>query len=119
MLSEGLKVTLSEGVPAPGTVVGVVHANVPGTEAVPPVKVEDASVWPYVMALAVGHAEIVGTAWFTVKVTEPEMVPDVALMVAPPGATPVAMPVLLMVATAVLEELQVTELVRFCVVPLL
>ena len=55
----------------------------------------------------------------TVRLVEPVMVPDVALMVAPPGTTPVAMPVLLMVATAVLEELQVTELVRFCVVPLL
>ena len=45
--------------------------------------------------------------------------PRLALMVALPAATPVATPALLMVATAVLEELQVTELVRFWVVPLL
>ena len=59
------------------------------------------------------------TGAVTVNPVEPEMVPDVALMVALPAATPVANPALLMVATAVLEELQVTELVRFWVVPLL
>ena len=31
-------------VPADGAVVGVVHANVPGTEAPPPVRAESASV---------------------------------------------------------------------------
>jgi hypothetical protein len=40
----GVKVTLSDGVPAPGAVVGVVQAKLPATEAVPPVKVEEASV---------------------------------------------------------------------------
>ena len=47
----GVKVTLSEGVPAPGVVVGAVQANVPATgvlpaEAAPPVSVDDARVWP-------------------------------------------------------------------------
>ena len=41
---------------------GVVHEKVPGTDALPPVSVEDASVCPEVMALAVGHAETVGVA---------------------------------------------------------
>jgi hypothetical protein len=45
-VSEGVNVTLSEGVPAFGTVLEVVHANVPPTEAVPPVRVEEASVCP-------------------------------------------------------------------------
>ena len=68
----GVKVTLSEGVPALGTVAGVVQANVPGTEAVPPVSVDEARVWPEVMALAVGQTVTVGVVLlFTVTVTEP------------------------------------------------
>ena len=59
-------------------------------------------------------------AGFTVKVVEPEMLPDVALIVVEPEAAEVARPlepdVLLIVATPVLEELQVTAAVRFCVV---
>jgi len=55
---------------------GVVQANdpltgVPFTEATPPDSVEDASVCPTVIALAVGNVEIVGVAGFTVTVTEP------------------------------------------------
>ena len=46
VVSVGVKVTLWEDVPAAGAVVGVVHENVPGTEAVPPVSVDEASVWP-------------------------------------------------------------------------
>ena len=47
----GVKVTLSEGAPAPGVVVGVVQANVPATgvlpaEAAPPVSVDEDRVWP-------------------------------------------------------------------------
>jgi len=56
-------------VPVPGTVVGEVQANVPLTEAVPPLSVEDASVWPNVMTLAVGQTETVGVALFTVTFT--------------------------------------------------
>ncbi len=52
---------------------------------------------------------------FTVKVLEPET-PRVALMVAEPAATAVALPrepeALLMVATALFDELQVTNVVK-------
>ena len=41
----------------------------------------------------------------------------VALTLLVPAANPVANPAAVIVATAVLEELQVTELVRFCVLP--
>ena len=41
----------------------------------------------------------------------------VALILADPTALPVARPPVLMLATAVFDELQVTELVRFCVLP--
>jgi hypothetical protein len=60
----------------------------------------------------------VKTAAVTVNVAEPLIVPDLAVMVALPGATLAANPPLT-VATAVLEEIQVAVLVRFCVVPLL
>jgi hypothetical protein len=69
-----VKVTLSLGAPALGDVVGVVQANAPGTEAVPPLRVDDANVWRNVIALAVGHAETVGVALFTVTPTEPATV---------------------------------------------
>lgn len=59
-------------------------------------------------------------AGFTVSVVEPEMLPDAALIVVVPAATDVASPyepaALLIVATPVLDELQVTVFVRFCVV---
>jgi hypothetical protein len=45
-VSAGVKVTLSLGVPAPGTVVDVVQEKEPDTDAVPPLRVEEASVWP-------------------------------------------------------------------------
>ncbi len=61
----------------------------------------------------------VSTAAVTVNAAEPLIVPDVALIVAVPWATLVANPPLLTVAMAVAEEVQVTELVRFWVVPLL
>ena len=51
----------------------------------------------------------------TVSVVEPLIEPDCAAMVDVPGATPVARPELLTVATAVDDELQAAELVRFCV----
>ena len=69
-----MKVTLSLGVPALGTVVEVVQVNRPLTDAVPPLSVDDASVWPYVIALAAGHADTVGVALFTVTLTEPATV---------------------------------------------
>jgi hypothetical protein len=51
--------------------VGVVQAKAPLTDAEPPVSVDDASVWPYVIAVAAGHADTVGVAGFTVTLTEP------------------------------------------------
>jgi len=62
----------------------------------------------------------VKTAAVTVKVAEPLIVPDLAVMVAVPAVTPVASPVLFTTdATEVFEEVQVAVLLRFCVVPLL
>jgi hypothetical protein len=60
MISDGVKMTLSFCCPAVGAVVAAVHANVPLTEAVPPVSVDNASDWPYVIVLAAGHAVMVG-----------------------------------------------------------
>ena len=67
-----------------------------------------------------GVTEIeVSTGAVTVRVVEPLIVPDLAVMVALPWAKLVAKPPLLSVATAVFDEVQVAVLVRFCVVPLL
>ena len=51
----------------------------------------------------------------TVKLLEPLMVPDVAMMFVVPWPTLVATPVLLTVETVGADELHATELVRFCV----
>src|SRR5208337_4135035 len=56
------------------------------------------------------------TAALTVITVEPLILPSVALMVDGPVATAVANPPLVMVATDVVAEAQVTWLVRFCVV---
>jgi len=53
-------VTFWVAVPAFGAAVGVANANVPATDADPPVSEEDASVWPYVIAPATGVAVTVG-----------------------------------------------------------
>ena len=55
----------------------------------------------------------------TVKVVEPEMDPDAAVIDVLPAASALASPALVMVAVLVTEEVQVAVLVRFCVVPLL
>src|ERR1700733_7231650 len=55
----------------------------------------------------------------TVSKVEPLIAPDVALIVEVPTPAPVARPVALIVAVAVVPELHVTVLVRFCVVPAL
>jgi len=44
-------------------------------------------------------------------VVEPLMVPDVAVMLAVPAERPLTSPALLVIATAVSDEVQVTELV--------
>ncbi len=60
-------------------------------------------------------------AGVTVSVVDPVMLPDVAVMVVLPAATPEARPLeppaLLIVATAGADEFQVTDAVRTCVVP--
>jgi hypothetical protein len=53
----------------------------------------------------------------TVRVVEPLIAPDVALIVEFPTPAPVARPAALIVAVVVVPELHVTVLVRFCVVP--
>ena len=54
----------------------------------------------------------------TVNTVDPLIVPEVAVIVEVPAATEVANPAALMVAALVAEEDQVTEEVRFAVVPL-
>jgi hypothetical protein len=60
------------------------------------------------------------TAEVTVRVADPDMLPDVAVIVVEPAATDVAKPLepaaLLMAATPAADEFQVTAVVRFCVV---
>ena len=53
----------------------------------------------------------------TVRLVEPVIEPDVAVIEVTPAVTPVASPVLPMVALPCAEELQLTELVRFWVLP--
>ncbi len=57
----------------------------------------------------------------TVRVVEPETEPEVAEMTVAPTPPLIARPwlpgVLLIAATATFDELQVTEVVRFCVLP--
>jgi hypothetical protein len=75
VVSVGVKVTLSDGVPAPGVVAGAVQAKPPDTEAVPPANVEEVNVCPKVMALAAGHADTVGDVeLFDVTLTCPATV---------------------------------------------
>ncbi len=69
-----------------------------------------------------GVTEIdVSVAAVTVNEVDPDMLPDVAVIVVEPAATGVATPLepaaLLIAATPVLEELQVTVVVRFWVEP--
>jgi hypothetical protein len=54
--------------------VDVVQEKAPGTDAVPPLNVDKASVWPKVIALAAGHADTVGVALLTITPTEPATV---------------------------------------------
>jgi hypothetical protein len=65
-----------------------------------------------------GTTEIdTNTAGATVSVAPVEMMPPCeAVIVVEPFATPVATPTELIVAAEVLEEFQVTLVVRFCVV---
>jgi len=56
-------------------------------------------------------------AAFTVRIVFPEILPEAAVMVVLPAATPVARPLLLIVATDALDELQVTWVVISWLVP--
>ena len=59
----------------------------------------------------------VTTAAVTVSVVVPLTLPEVAVIVVDPAASVVARPVVEIVATAMFDEVQVTEPVRFCVEP--
>lgn len=60
----------------------------------------------------------VNVAAVTVKVAEPDLLPDVAVISAEPAATPVAMPVLdRTVATKGLAEVQATDLLMSTTLP--
>jgi hypothetical protein len=67
--------------------------------------------FPGVMAIETRAAVV------TVRVVEPLIVPEVAAITAAPGPTPVASPALEIVATPGCEELQLTTLLRFWVLP--
>jgi len=64
-----------------------------------------------------GVTEIDVSVGFTVSCVEPETELSAACICVVPAATPVAKPPVLIVATLVLDELHVTVVVRFCVVP--
>jgi hypothetical protein len=72
------------------------------------------------LGLAGVTARDTSVAGVTVRVVEPAMLPNAAVIVVEPGATDAAKPLdpaaLLIVAAAVLEELQAAAAVRFCVV---
>jgi hypothetical protein len=61
----------------------------------------------------------VNTGRVTVNAAEPLIVPEAAVIIVPPGATALAIPPVFTVATEVTDELHCTDMVRFCVLPLL
>ena len=69
------------------------------------------------MVVTGSQAKLIVPAGVTVRVVFPEILPEVAVMVAVPAATAVARPLLFTVATDVLDELQVTCVVISWVVP--
>jgi hypothetical protein len=60
-----------------------------------------------------------GTVAVTVNDVDPDMEPETARMVVFPAPVPVTKPAALIVATAVVVEIQDTVPVMFCVLPLL
>jgi hypothetical protein len=74
---------------------------------------------PSVFVVGASHDKVAEPA-LTVRVVVAQTLPEVALIVVDPAATDVASPfepaALLIVAMPVLDELQVTAAVRFCVV---
>ena len=69
--SVGVNVTDCVFVPTLGTEDGEVKANVPATDAEPPLNAEDASDCPDVITDAVGRVVITGVALLTVKLAFP------------------------------------------------
>ena len=76
----GVKVTLWLLVPAAGAVDGLVKAKVPEISADPPVKVDESSVCPWKIELAVGTTLIVGVTFSRLITTVwlPSLYPVVA-----------------------------------------
>jgi hypothetical protein len=73
---------------------------------------------PTAIAAVVGVTEIeASTVGLTLRVAEPLIVPEAAVIVAVPCAKPVATPLLFTVAIEAAEELHCAVLVRFWVVP--
>lgn len=68
---------------------------------------------PFAIEGLAGVTEIETSATVTVRVVEPLIGPEMALMLVVPELMAVASPPEAMLATAMLPELQVTELVRF------
>ena len=72
---------------------------------------------PKATTVYVGVTAIDTSVGLTVRVVEPEMLPDVAVIIVVPGDTDDAFPlepdVLLIVATDTFDELHVTDVVRF------
>ena len=68
-MSVGVKVTPCGEAPTAGVMEESVQAKVPSTLAVPPLRVEEAKVWPWVIPVAVGATLMVGVALATVTFT--------------------------------------------------
>jgi hypothetical protein len=83
-----------------------------------PVAINCCVVSSGMLALGGPTAMETSTGRVTVKLAVPEIEPDTAVIVVPPCPTDEASPALLTVATPVEDELQVTDDVRFCVLPL-
>jgi hypothetical protein len=70
-VSAGVKVTLSLAVPVAGAVADAVQEKVPATDAAPPLRVDEAKVWPKAIALAAGHDVTAGVVLEVVVVPPP------------------------------------------------
>ena len=65
-MSFGVKTKFCVVVPVSGAVLGFSQVKVPSTEAAPPLSVEELSVWPAAMGVAVGLVMMLGVAGATV-----------------------------------------------------
>jgi hypothetical protein len=83
-----------------------------------PVAVNCCVVSSAMVALGGPTAMETKTGGVTVKLDDPEIVPNIAVIVVPPCATDEASPALLMLATPAADELHVTDEVRFWELPL-